>query len=575
MFRIRISIICLLFCFISLSVYAGDAERLNALKNISKARWDKIASGLEPWPAELFPISYWPEDERKKLPPEYLLKLQEREKKWPLIIEREAKLFKKEYGSSVRNLYDLFLKEQAEMKNPEYNTPVQPVKAKKSLRRLIDIVYLQAKYFKNIQGTPLNRVRVFSYRQDKLRVIPFDILEFTDADAAVLPFGSEGNPKDGDNIFSNNDKLFFMAADSGHQISINYVKEKYPSAKKVQELEISYAKDKERSWVYVASFDQNEPELSPIDNIEFDPEYDITYTPFCYNQCEPREMDGKIAPTLKINTWADAPSVGGIPYDIHERLRIRIKLDFVVGSTADDEDNSNVSWRAWYQGRVINYNRAAWKVSTPLGIGAPVVFNDIVESCLSAYNYINWSVPFDPSLLMKYLNVMVGEELNDRPSKLKDILKVYYLTERDRKGFQSDGVMSDAEKNRDNIYSSWHLYTSFVNTVLMRTGYDDWMVTKGKRTLDWHDDDVNVGNYDNHLMMDNFKRTNHHFYIEWNCVPFFWNDNPSRYNWKNLDIVLKRIDKPLTYRIDGGENINPGIIVHTPNIKIEKTKYKY
>jgi hypothetical protein len=58
-------------------------------------------------------------------------------------------------------------------------------------------------------------------------------------------------------------------------------------------------------------------------------------------------------------------------------------------------------------------------------------------------------------------------------------------------------------------------------------------------------------------------------------VPFFWNENPLKYNWKNLDLVLKRIDKPLTYRIDGGDYITPGAIVHIPNIQMEQDKYKY
>ncbi|MCU0821430.1 MAG: hypothetical protein MUC95_03025 [Spirochaetes bacterium] len=47
------------------------------------------------------------------------------------------------------------------------------------------------------------------------------------------------------------------------------------------------------------------------------------------------------------------------------------------------------------------------------------------------------------------------------------------------------------------------------------------------------------------------------------------------YCWKNLDIVLKRIDKPLTYRIDGGENMTPGAIAHIPHIQLEQDNYKY
>ncbi len=564
----------ILFLIISVAD-AGDLERLNALKNIPAARWDRIAAGQEPWPAEIFPLSYWPDEERKKLPPEYLVKLQECEKKWPEFISAQSNFFKEEYGPSAGNIYQLFLKEQAEMKKPGYSAAAPPVTAKKTLSRLIDVVYLQAKNFRAIEGASLGRVRLFSFRQDRLRIIPFDIIEFTDADRAVLPLGPEGNPGEGDGIFRNNDKLFFMAVDAGHRINIDYIRKKYPAAKKIKELELSYSKDGEIGWVYIAAFESGEPALSPLDNIEFHPEYNIYYSPFCYNQCEPRKTGGRIAPTLKVSTWASAPNIGGIPFDFHRRLRIRIRLTYILGSTEDDEDYCNVTWRAWYLGRVVNYNRAAWKVSTPLGIGAPVVFDDVVASCFSVYNYINWRTPFDPSLIMKYLDVLVGEELNDRVLKYNDTLKFYYITEKDRKGFQADGALSEEEKKRDGGYSSWHLFTGFIDTVLMRTGYDDFMMQKSRLLLDWNDNEKSVGNYDNHLIMDSFKRRNHHFYVEWNAVPFFWNENPAKYNWKNLNIVLKRIDKPLTCRIDGGEKITPGAIVHIPNIELEKNKYKY
>lgn len=572
--RPLISVILLLM-FISFSAYSGESGKIAAVRRISGEKLRELSGGEKPWPEELFPLSYWSAEERKKLPSAYWKKLEAREREWPAYIKKQSRLFQKEYGPACSNLYDLFIKEKIEQRRRGYSSIKPPVKEKKSLRRLVDVAYVKANYFKKIAGRPADKIRIFSYRQDGLRVIPFDILEFTKADRVVLPSGPEGNPEDGDKIFSGNDKLFFMIADAGHRVDRVFIRGKYPGAKEIQELEISCPKTGEKGWIYAVLFDEKIPAISPFDYIEFHPDHNIFYTPFCYNQCEPRKMDDKILPTLKLSTWLSAPSIGAVPYDLHERLRIRITLKYILGSTYDNEDELNVTWRAWYQGRVIDYNRAVWEVSTPLGIGAPLVFDDVVASSFSVYNYINWRTPFDPSIIMKYLDVLVGEELNERAVLHKDILRVRYITERDRKGYDADGTMSEREKSRDNGYCSWHLYTCFANTVCMRTDYDDFMKRHSKMTLEWQDDKKNTGNYDNHLIMENFKRRNHHFFVEWNAVPFFWNDDPRRYNWKSLDTVLMRLDKPVVYRIDEGERINPGAIVHIPDIKRVGDEYEH
>ncbi len=78
------------------------------------------------------------------------------------------------------------------------------------MKCLIDLVYIKANDFGNLQANPVDRIRVFAYKFGKLRPIPADILEFTSKNRVVLPEGSEGNPEDGDRIFSKNDMLLFM-----------------------------------------------------------------------------------------------------------------------------------------------------------------------------------------------------------------------------------------------------------------------------------------------------------------------------------------------------------------------------
>jgi|GEM_PF-1016963 len=562
-------------------VQDDDIKRLERLQGIPQQQWDKIINGEAPWPEELFPLSTWTDKDQKmnKLPDEFWVKLREVERKWPQFINDQMQLFKKSYGPDIKNSYDLFLREQVQLKASDYFKASPPVKARKTLKRLIDLVYFPASYLDELQGAPLDKIRVLSYTQGRLRVIPFDILEFTKEDRVVLPLGPEANPQDGDNVFNGNDKLFFMVIDAGDQIDTGYIKEKFPGLKAVQEVEISYQKDNEKGFVYVATFSDKAPTKSPIDYVEFYPEVGITVTPFVFNQCECRKVKGDIVPTLGIRTWATAPQIGGTPIDIHNRLRLYTTIAFRIGTKREREDDFNLAWRAWYDGSVMNYRRATWKMSTPLGIGAPTVFCDAVATALSLFSYISWYTPFDPSLLVKHTEISIGEDLNKRVLLDEDAKELKkgsrFITSIDKEGVDIDAVMSEKEKSRDNTRPFWFVVTGLPGTICYRAACDEFLTENAKLSLDWIDTSEDIGYYKNYLKLDNFKNRQEYFYVGWNNVPYFRNPDPNKYGWENLDIILRHRDKPLTYKIGAHSGIKPDVFIHVPDIEVVKEDYKY
>lgn len=569
-----------LFCF-GMALADDDIKCLERLQGIPQRELDKIINGEAPWPEELFPLSIWTDKDQKmkKLTDEFWVMLREVERKWPKFIDEQMQLFKKSYGPDIKNSYDLFLKEQAQLKASDYFETSAPVKARKTLKRLIDLAYFPASYLYELQGVSLDKIRVLSYNQGSLRIILFDILEFTKENRVVLPLGPEANPQDGDNVFSDNDKIFFMVADAGDQIDEGYIKEKFPRLKAVQEVEISYQKDNEKGFVYVATFSDKAPMKSPFDYVDFYPEVGITVTPFVFNQCECRKVKGDIVPTLGIRTWATAPQIGGTPIDIHNRLRLNTTIAFRIGTKREREDDFNLAWRAWYDGSVMNYRRATWKMSTPLGIGAPTVFCDIVATTLSLFSYISWYNPFDPSLLVKHTEISIGEDLNKRvllDEKAKTLKEASrFITSADKDGVDIDGVMSGKEQSRDNTRPSWFVVTGLPGTICYRTAYDDFLTENAKFSLDWIDSAEDIGYYNNRLVLDNFRNRQEYFYIEWNNVPYFWNSDPNKYGWENLDLILKHRDKPLTYKIGTHSGIKSDMFIHIPDIKVVKEDYKY
>ena len=549
--------------------------RFRALQTITPENLKQMADGTIPWPEWMFPLSSWTDEEIKKLPPEFWTKLRAQEKKWPEYISRQADLFRQEYGPGIKNYYDLFLAEQTEMRNPGYEKIAPPMEAKKTLKRLIDLAYLPAEKLGSLQGNPLNNIRAFSFKQGQLRVLPLDILEISPANRVVLPSGPEGNPQDGDGIFNGQDRLFFMVLDAGHKVAKSYVREKFPGIKDLEEVEISYPAENEKGWVYIASFNQSPPARSPLDNIQFYPDVSLTANPFVLNQTEPRKMKGRIAPTLAIRSWFTSPAMGGIPIDIFDRLRIRITLRFYIGSTGDNEDELNVSWRAWYDGQVITYNRAAWKQSTPLGIGAPVVFDDILACAFSVYDYITYYSPFDPAIFLKDFEVIIGEQMNRDSREHAEVMKGWHLTERDKVGDSVDGVMSEKEKTRDPNWVKWHLFTGVAGTALMRVDYDEYLRQHSTITLDWRDDETVIGNYDTHMVVHHPTTRSEHFTLEWNVVPFFFNADHSKFKWDNLDLVLKRVDKPLAFALPGAEKFQVERYLNVPNVEKEYKFFKF
>jgi hypothetical protein len=549
--------------------------RIQAFKTITPEKLKQMADGTIPWPEELFPLSSWTDKEIKKFPPEFWEKLRARERKWPEYISRQAGLFRKEYGPGIKNYYDLFLEEQAEMRNPGYEKVSPPVEAKKTLKRLIDLASLPAEKMGSLQGNPAGNIRALSFKKGQLRVLPLDILEISPAGRVVLPSGPEANPQDGDGIFNGQDQVFFMVLDAGHKVAKSYVREKFPGIKDLEEVEISYPAESERGWVYLASFAQNPPERSPFDNIQFFPEVSINYNTFSLNQTEPRKLKGKIVPSLKVRSWYGAPGIGGIPVDIYDRLRVRISLKFYLGSTLDDEDYLNLSCRAWHDGQVIIYNRVAWKQSTVLGIGAPVVFADIVASSFSVYNFVTYYSPFDPAIFLKDFEVILGEEMNRAAKEYAEAMKGWYLTEKDRAGYAVDGAMSEREKTRDKNWATWHVLTSLQGAICMRTDYDDYLKKHSTLTLDWRDEDAAIGNYDNHMIVHHPTTRTEHFMYEWNAVPFFFNEDHSRFGWDNLDLILKRVDKPLTFTLPGAGKFQVERYLHVPNVEKEYKFYKF
>ncbi len=178
-------------------------------------------------------------------------------------------------------------------------------------------------------------------------------------------------------------------------------------------------------------------------------------------------------------------------------------------------------------------------------------------------------------IILKGLDILVGDEINQQAVNNSDILELRYVTRDNKEGFKVNGTFSETEKEMDESFYSWCLLTGIQGTLCMRAYYDEGLTQKADAlTLQWSDDKETGTSYYNHLAMSNFKSPTHHFCIEWNVVPFFWNMDPKKYNRENLDLVLKREDNPLSYSVDGQERVTLNKTIHVSDIGIQLKAYK-
>ncbi|MEN6473314.1 MAG: hypothetical protein ABFD81_04805 [Syntrophaceae bacterium] len=523
-----------------------------------------------------FPLSTWSKEQIQKLPDTFWSLQRQTEKSWATYISRMEQQYAQVYGPDIKNGYDLFLQEQTQAgtqpKHPQ-------IKERKTLRRLTDLVGVPGRGLGRIKGTPLGSIRVLAFKAGALRVIPHDVMECTAAGRLVLPYGPEGNPKDGDGVLGDADTLYFMAMDAGDRVGTKFITDTLAGAKAVIEIELTYAQQNEQGWVYVAAFGSQAPETSVFEYVKIFPEAAIIYSPFMLVQSMPRAGKQMVSPTVDVRTWAVAPSFGGTARDIHNKLILVLKVLFRGGfKISQNQDESNLTFRAWYAGPVIVYGRATWKMKTPLGIGAPVIFADLVGTAFTCTDQNFLWTPFDPSIMMKTFNLTLGEELNQQ-ALMPEPGAERIITSQDRKVYpikaQSSAqiVVQDAQ-NHGTKQDIWHVLTGPAGSMCMYAGLNDYLTQHAQTfTMLWQDSPEHIGAYLYNLDVTDFKNRQESMFLEWYGVPFFWDNG--RYNWGKLDLVLKPRLKPLTCIVDGSARFVSPRFVHVPNIKEDRALYRY
>ncbi len=546
--------------------------QMDKINQIPADVWEKVANCEAAWPEALFPMTTIPPKGLERMPRTYWDKVHADERTWENFIMEQAVLFQNEYGSEIKDLYDLFCYDQQVAAG---DIPVAPcVKQKKTLERFIDYVGIDADRLSALQNAATEKIRVLIFKKGKLHIIPFDILETSAKGRLALPEGPEANPEDADGIFNNTDKIVFMAVDTGHKVGPDYIKKQFPNAAVISELKISYEDDDEAAWAYLAVFDGTVPPESPLDYSGLNAETTRIYSLFASGVCLPRVERGKTIPTIEVTSLFASPAGGGLPVDIFTPFSFVNNTKFrPLGSKTETIDDMDIRWRAWFDGKVIVYNRASWTLWTPFGIAAPIVYEDMIVTPVAAMGNVAFYVPFNPKLVVKHVSLSFGQGITPT---CKEFGQGYFIT-KDREAVKIDGKMSEKEKELEPDYSTYIL-AGREGAMCLCTAYDKYTTENADIHLEWTDTPQKTA-FTHHLTMTEFDNKMGNLTHEWNMLPFFYNTNSTcekdRFNWDKLDLVLKRTEKPISCTVDDGQAMEQPRFLHVPNIAEQEDAYDY
>lgn len=339
---------------------------------------------------------------------------------------------------------------------------------KKTLRRWYDPVELRCRSLYVLSGKPLDNLRVYALRRDRLWPIPFEFDERTEKLRFVMPLGEKGNPEDGNGLLDPQDLLLVMARSSGDKLVSDA---QLPGIDRFVEITLIDPVTREKGWVYVCYYADNPPQdISPPRMfLKYVDDAFLAGSEFYEIQGFVNTYLGDRYSTVMPQRFLMPVEAGGNGQNMLDRVKFRVQARALFGAVKMNANETDFIGRVdrYKVGplRVFGRNWAAAKL--PLGIRSPKLWADVY--CYESYIIIpiKVSVPFNPDVIFTDSYLRVGFDLNESAFGMK------YYNSNNLKGLDIDGRASDAEMNMNTDIDDWRLVTGPPGTIITRTVWDE------------------------------------------------------------------------------------------------------
>jgi len=305
----------------------------------------------------------------------------------------------------------------------------------KTLKRTIDPVIIKGKDCGFILGHPINNYNLYSFKENKLNVIPFQIDKIIDGNY-VLTAGKDKS-KNKNNNFDKDDELAFMAKDAGDKMKDYPFKDAVSCA----EIEVKDPVTSDKAWVYLALY-KAEKQRANVDYVDYNADKNkITAA----NYIAAFDKEHPVA----ASHYAFWKGLGGDGTDIMDRVKIRTSMSSLGVTLHRTENDIKVKEYGYIDGpvRVIVHT----KNITPLVLGIP---GSSTEQD-TIYYYTHAEFPFAAKfpLMPSAFHVTIIDDLSNCMG-----WKFYSST--NLAGHVIDGKMDDSDKALNLSPWKWSVITN-------------------------------------------------------------------------------------------------------------------
>lgn len=304
-----------------------------------------------------------------------------------------------------------------------------------TLKRTIDPVIINGKNCEFILGHPINNYNLYSFKDDKPIMIPFQIDKIINGNY-VLTAGKEKS-KNTNNNFDKDDELVFMAKDAGDKIKNH----KFKDALSCAEIEVTDPETLDKAWVYLVAH-RTATQKSTVDYVNYDAGK-LTITAENYIAAFNKEHP------VAASYYAFSNGLGGNGANIIDRVKVRILMASMGITLNYTEENIKVKEYGYIDGpvRVIVHT----KNITPLILGIPASSTE--QDTIYYYTYAEF--PFAAKFPIKP-SVFRATVIDD----FRNCMGWKFYSSTNLAGQVIDGKMDDSDKSLNLAPWKWSVISN-------------------------------------------------------------------------------------------------------------------
>lgn len=305
----------------------------------------------------------------------------------------------------------------------------------KTLKRTMDPVIIKGMDCGFILGHPISNYNVYSYKDDKLNIIPFQIDKVINGNY-VLTSGKDKSTNSNNN-FDKDDELVFMVKDTGNKIK-NY---KFKDAISCAEIEVTDPETSDKAWVYLVLY-KTATQKSTVDYVNYNADK-LTITAENYIAAFNKEHP------VAASFYAFGKGLGGDGTNFLDRVKTRISMTSMGITLNYTEDNIKVKEYGYIDGpvRVIVHT----KNITPLILGIPASSTE--QDTIYYYTYADFpfaaKFPIKPSAF----HVTIIDDF-------RNAIGWKFYSSTNLAGHVIDGKMDDSDKSLNLSPWKWSVLTN-------------------------------------------------------------------------------------------------------------------